>query len=307
MLGTQSSSPSVSGSFLPRRRFGRTGLDVSALGLGAGAIGDGDLDEREVEALVLGALDLGVNLIDTARSYGESEARIGRILRGRRDRVVLSTKVGYGVDGVADWTGEAVRRGIDEALARLGTTWIDVVHLHSCAASVLTETDVPAALAAAVKAGKVRVAAYSGDNRDLDVALGLGVFGAIQTSLNLCDQRAAAAIERARRDGVAVIAKRPVANSPWRFAARPAGDEAEFYWVRWRGLGLDRGDLAWDELAIRFAAHFPGVSSAIVGTRRLDHLARNVALVSRGPLPEERFRAVRARFDERGHGWPGRV
>jgi aryl-alcohol dehydrogenase-like predicted oxidoreductase len=301
------SSVSSSGSSLPRRRFGRTGLEVSALGLGAGAIGDLVADEREIEALVLGALDLGITLIDTARSYGASEERLGRILRGRRDRVVLSTKVGYGIDGVADWTGEAVRRGIDEALERLGTTWIDIVHLHSCPSSVLTETDVPAALAAAQKAGKIRVAAYSGDNRDLDVALGLGVFGSIQTSLNLCDQRAAAAIERARRDGVAVIAKRPVANAPWRFDQRPVGDEAEYYWVRWRGLGLDPGDLAWDELAIRFAAHFPNVASAIVGTRRLDHLARNVAAVARGPLPEDRFRAVRSRFEERGHGWPGRV
>jgi len=307
VLTARVSSVSSSGSTLPRRRFGRTGLEVSALGLGAGAIGDAALDEREVEALVLGALDLGVTLIDTARSYGASEERLGRILRGHRDRVVLSTKVGYGVDGVADWTGEAVSRGIDEALVRLDTTWLDIVHLHSCPAQVLTETDVAAALEAAVEAGKVRVAAYSGDNRDLDTALGLGVFGAIQTSLNLCDQRAVAAIDRARRTGVAVIAKRPVANAPWRFERRPVGDEAEPYWVRWRGLGIDPGDLAWDELAIRFAAHYPGVSSAIVGTRRLDHLARNAALVVRGPLPEDRFHAVRSRFEERGHGWPGRV
>ena len=307
MLATPLHATPITGSTLPRRRLGRTGLEVSALGLGAGQIGDLSLDEREVEALVLGALDLGITLIDTARSYGASEARLGRILRGRRDRVVLSTKVGYGVDGVADWTGEAVRRGIDEALARLETSWIDVVHLHSCPAEVLTGTDVVAALEQAVRAGKVRVAAYSGDNGDLDAALALGVFGAIQTSLNLCDQRSVAAIDRARRAGVAVIAKRPVANAPWRFDARPVGDECEPYWVRWRGLGLDPGGLAWDELAIRFAAHFPGVTAAIVGTRSLSHLAANAAHVARGALPEERVRAVRGRFEERGFGWAGRV
>jgi aryl-alcohol dehydrogenase-like predicted oxidoreductase len=289
------------------RPFGRTPLTVSALGLGAGQIGDPMLDEREVEALVLGALDLGVTLIDTARSYGLSEQRLGRILRGRRQRVVLSTKVGYGIDGVTDWTAEAVRRGVDEALVRLGTDWLDVVHLHSCPAAILTGSDVVAALEQCVRAGKVRVAAYSGDNADLDVAMSLGVFGAIQTSLNLCDQRAAAAIERARRAGVAVIAKRPLANAPWRFEARPVGDEAEPYWVRWRGLGIDAGGLPWDELAIRFAAHYPGVAAAIVGTRRLEHLARDAAMVARGPLPDDRFRAIRSRFDERGYAWAGRT
>jgi aryl-alcohol dehydrogenase-like predicted oxidoreductase len=304
---TSSSSFASSSTSLPVRPLGTTALEVAALGLGGGQIGDPQLDDREVEALVLGALDLGVTLIDTARSYGDCEARLGRILRGRRDRVVLSTKVGYGISGVTDWTGEAVRRGIDEALVRLATDWIDLVHLHSCPAAVLTGTDVVAALDAAVRAGKVRVAAYSGDNVDLDVAMSLGVFGAIQTSLNLCDQRAATAIDRARRAGVGVIAKRPVANAPWRFDHRPVGDECEPYWVRWRGLGLDPGGMAWDELAIRFAAHFPGVGAAIVGTRSLDHLARNAALVARGPLPDDRFRAVRGRFDERGYGWAGRV
>jgi aryl-alcohol dehydrogenase-like predicted oxidoreductase len=292
------------------RSFGGTGLRAPALGLGAGPLGDPALDEAEAEALVLGAIDLGVTLVDTARSYGRSEERLGRILGARRalrDRVIVSTKVGYGIDGVADWTGEAVRRGVDEALVRLRTEWLDVVHLHSCPAAVLTGTDVVAALEQAVRAGKVRVAAYSGDNADLDVALSLGVFGAIQTSFNLCDQRSASAIGRARRAGVAVIAKRPVANAPWRFDRRPCGDECEPYWVRWRGLGLDPGELPWDELAIRFAAHYPGVTTAIVGTRRLDHLRRNASLVDRGPLPEDRFRAIRARFEERGHGWPGRT
>ncbi len=292
---------------LPLRPLGTTGLQVSALGLGCGAIGDPALDDREVAALLDGALELGVNVFDTARSYGESEARLGRLLRGRRDQVVLSTKVGYGIAGVPDWSGEAVRRGVDEALVRLGTDVIDVVHLHSCPAEVLVGSDVVAALDGAVRAGKVRVAAYSGDNADLDVALGLGVFGAVQTSLNLCDQRAVRVLDRARRAGVAVIAKRPVANAPWRFVDRPVGDECEPYWVRWRGLGLDPGDVAWDELAIRFTAHLRGVSTAVVGTRRLAHLRRNAEHVARGPLPAERVHGIRSRFDERGYAWPGRV
>lgn len=96
---------------LAPRPFGTTGLSVSPLGLGAGEIGDPALDDREVEALLRAAVELGVTLIDTARSYGRSEERIGRFLAPVRDQVVLSTKVGYGVDGVPDWTGECIRRG----------------------------------------------------------------------------------------------------------------------------------------------------------------------------------------------------
>src|SRR5690606_2023592 len=95
------------------------------------------LDEAEGGQLLNAVPDLGVGLIDTARSYGLSEERIGRHLCGRRDEFVLSTKVGYGVDGVEDWTPRCVRLGIEAARARLATDVIDIVHLHSCDAVTL--------------------------------------------------------------------------------------------------------------------------------------------------------------------------
>src|ERR1700712_4330280 len=105
---------------LVARAFGRSGpaaqLQVSPLGLGAGELGAAGLDDREVEQLLRTAVELGVTLIDTARSYGLSEERIGRHLRPVRDQIVLSTKVGYGVDGVPDWTAECIRRGVERAL-----------------------------------------------------------------------------------------------------------------------------------------------------------------------------------------------
>src|SRR5438552_3717648 len=99
------------------RLLGQTGISVSPVALGCGALGDARLGEREAVRLVLGALELGVNLFDSARSYGLSEERLGRFLRGRE--VVRSTKGGYGIDGVADWSPEAIRLGIDAALERL--------------------------------------------------------------------------------------------------------------------------------------------------------------------------------------------
>jgi aryl-alcohol dehydrogenase-like predicted oxidoreductase len=308
---------------LSMRAFGRTGLSVSALGLGAGEIGGATLDERDVEALLRTAVDCGVTLIDTARSYGLSEERIGRFMAPVRDAVVMSTKVGYGVDGVADWTGECVRLGIDQALGRLATDRIDIVHLHSCPIEVMARGDVVTALHDAKRAGKIRCAAYSGDNEALAWAVASGQFDSVQLSWNLCDQHAAAVIVRAREAGLGVIAKRPLANAPWRFADRPEGREAELYWVRWRELGFDArsgfvggdgfaggaGSLprAFDELAVRFAAHFAGVSSAIVGTQQIPHLCHNAELVARGALPEPLVAAVRDRFQTIGAAWPARI
>src|SRR3954447_2022124 len=103
---------------MDKRSFGNTGISVPVLGFGAGHIGDPALSEEEVGRLLHGALDLGVTLIDTARSYGLSEERIGKHLSHRRKDFVLSTKVGYSVPGVADWTGPVITAGVDAALGR---------------------------------------------------------------------------------------------------------------------------------------------------------------------------------------------
>jgi aryl-alcohol dehydrogenase-like predicted oxidoreductase len=293
---------------MDHRPFGRTGLTVPRLGFGAGHVGDPALAEAEVERLLHGALDLGVTLIDTARSYGLSEERIGRHLAGRRDEVVLSTKIGYGIPGYDDWTGPVITAGVEAALGRLRTDRIDIVHLHSCPLAVLERGEVVAALQAAVTAGKVRVAAYSGDNAPLDWAIASGAFGSVETSVNLVDQRS---IERslpaAAERGLGVIAKRPAANAPWRYGDRPAAEDVALYWERWKALGLDPGPYGWTELALRFAAFQDGVHCAIVGTSRLEHLRENADQVAKGPLPAETVAAIRAAFRAQGAGWEGQI
>jgi aryl-alcohol dehydrogenase-like predicted oxidoreductase len=253
-------------------------------------------------------VDLGVGLIDTARSYGLSEERIGRHLGHRREELVLSTKVGYGVPGYEDWTAECVSAGVDLALSNLRTDVIDVVHLHSCPRGTLERNGVAEALGRAVAAGKVRVAAYSGEGEALDFAVASGSFGSIQTSVNVVDQRSSdTAVARARELGMGVIGKRALANAVWRIAGA-SGDEAiATYRRRWETLDLDLGSLPPDETALRFAAFVPGVSSVLVATRRVEHLVANLAALARGPLSDETQNAIRARFRERGGDWPGVV
>jgi len=291
-----------------RRPFGNSGLTVPILGFGAGGVGDPSLSESDAGALLNSVVDLGLGLIDTARSYGLSEERIGRHLGARRGELVLSTKVGYGVPGYADWTAECVSAGVDLALSNLRTDVIDVVHLHSCPRETLERNGVAEALGRAVAAGKVRVAAYSGEGEALDFAVASGHFGSIQTSVNVVDQRSSdTAVALARERGMGVIGKRALANAVWRTAGPSADEAIATYRRRWESLELDFGPLSPDEAALRFAAFVPGVSTVLVATRRVEHLVANLAALARGPLPDEMQSAVRARFRERGGDWPGVV
>jgi len=287
------------------RALGATGLMVSELGLGAGPLGDPDLDDEAATRLIRAAVDLGVTLIDTAPSYGRSEVRIGAALRGLRSRVVLSTKLGYGVPGVPDWTGPCITAGVDAALARLGTAWLDIAHLHSCPRDVLERGDVVEALEGAVRAGKVRVPAYSGDGDALAWAIDSGRFGAVQCSVSLADQRALdAAIPRANQRGVGVLAKRPLANFAWRHADRPDAPDRAAYWERLRAMELPPPGVDPAEYALRFVLAQP-ISAALVGTTDLAHLGAAVESAARGPLDDAALAHARETFRRHDRGWDG--
>ncbi len=289
---------------MEQRAFGRTGLTVSVLGLGTGYLGDAALPDNDVQQLLNRALDAGITLIDTARAYGLSEDRIGRFLSTRRKEFVLSTKVGYGIEGYPDWTYSCVEAGIDEALRLLQTDYIDIVHLHTCGLQVLQQGGPLQALEEAVQKGKVRVAAYSGENEELEWAVNSGRFASVQHSVSICDQRV---IDRTLpheiEKGLGIIAKRPVANTPWRFAECPRGDYAEEYWWRWKTMDLDPRGLDWQELALRFSAFTQGVHSCIVGTRKIEHMLRNIAIIEKGPLPADQYNEIHDAFHQNDPGW----
>ena len=290
-----------------QRAFGNTGLTVSALGLGAVQVGEPEVTEAEAGRLLNRALDLGVTLIDTARGYGLSEERVGRHLSGRRDDFVLSSKGGYGVEGVPDWTPESIRQGVERALRVLRTDHIDIFHLHSPPLEVARQGDLLQALDDARQAGHIRVTAYSGENEALAWAVESGRFGSVQTSVNIVDQWSLHhALPTARARGLGVIGKRPVANVAWRFAERPVGEYAEVYWERLQAAQLDLGDDP-TALALRFSAFAPGVDSVITGTRSLQNLERNVQILQAGPLPQEALAPIQAAWATHGAAWSGQV
>jgi aryl-alcohol dehydrogenase-like predicted oxidoreductase len=289
-----------------RRPFGNSGLQVPALGFGAMQIGDPQLDEGRVGRLLNHVLDAGLTLIDTARSYSLAEERIGRHLARRRDEFVLSTKVGYGVAGVPDWTYECILRGVDDARARLRTDVIDIVHLHSCALATLEAGAVTSALARCREEGKIRVAAYSGDDAPLRYALASGQFDAVQASVNICDQQALTLLQHAQPLGT--IAKRSLAGRPWvgAFSGDPVHDEYRRRFATLReSLGVTPA--SWDEFALRFAAFAPGVDCVIVGGIDATNVDRNVAAVGKGALAAEHTNALRQMFEAHAGDWRGLV
>jgi len=286
------------------RDFGNTGFKVSVLGYGAGMLGNDHLSEKGAEQLLNRIVDLGLTLIDTARGYGISEERIGKHLQHRRHEIILSTKVGYGIPSHPDWTYECVQSGVEEALRRLRTDYIDIVHLHSCPRNILEARGSLRALEDAVASGKVRVAAYSGENEALDWAVNSRRFGSVEHSVNICDQRVIdGALELAATRGLGIIAKRPIANAPWRFLECPKGEYVEEYWWRWKTMNPDTRGLEWQELAIRFSAFTPGVSSCIVGTTQIGHVLENIRCIENGPLDGDHISLIRKAFRENDPGW----
>jgi len=290
------------------RALGNTGLNVTPMGFGAMHLNDQRVSEAEAGRLLNQVLDLGVNLIDTARGYGLSEERIGRHLAHRRHEYVLSTKVGYGIAGVPDWTYACIVAGVEAALARMRCDYLDIAHLHSCPLPVLEQGEVITALEDCARAGKLRVVAYSGDNAELDWSIACGRFGAVQTSINICNQQSIPArLSQLKGNGIGVIAKRPLAGAVWNSNQRPDSYCEAHYWDRWKTMDLDPQGLSWNDLALRFCAYLPGVTSCIVGTGKIDHFKSNTITLAQGPLDAALQLSIQETFVRHDDGWVGLI
>ena len=148
-----------------QRKLGTQGLTVSCLGLGCmgmtWAYGT-DRNEAEAIATIHEAIDLGVNLLDTAEVYGPftNEELVGKAVRGHREHVVIATKFGFVFDEAgritaADSRPDHIREVVNASLKRLGTDYIDLLYQHRVDPAVAIE-DVVGTMAELVRAGKVR-------------------------------------------------------------------------------------------------------------------------------------------------------
>ena len=182
---------------LPRRRLGASGLEAGAVGLGCmgmtWAYNAHERDDARSVRVIRRALDLGMDLIDTADMYGPftNEEVVGRALADRRDEAVLATKVGLVVEDratfkmVRDGSPEHVREGIDASLGRLGVDHVDLWQLHRVDEKVPVE-ETWGAMAEAVAAGKTRAIGMSEATvEELERAHAIHPVASVQSELSL--------------------------------------------------------------------------------------------------------------------------
>jgi aryl-alcohol dehydrogenase-like predicted oxidoreductase len=285
----------MSAQAVPRRPLGRTGLEVSALGLGTVKLGrDRGVryatearvpTDEEAFALLRVCAELGVTLIDTAPAYGVSEERLGAMLWSIRPRDIwqICTKAGETFDPDAaggptsryDFTPEGVRASVEGSLRRLRTDAVDILLLHFPGSNdmderVLSEGRVQGVLEALRREGKARaVGASIGTAGGAALALrgdagrGLPPLDVVMVNYNALDRESASWITEGADRGVGVLVKKPLASG-----RAPGSSLREVL-----GLG--------------------GVSAAIVGTTSPDHLRENARWASGSTPPgfaEERAR-----------------
>lgn len=298
---------------MERRRLGRTDMDVSSLGFGGSEIGYESVSQAAATRLLNAALDAGLNVIDTAECYVDSETLIGAAIRSRRHEVFLFTKCGHPRGfGAGDWRPASLLKSIERSLERLHTDAVDLVQLHSCSEVELRRGDAIGALETARERGMTRYIGYSGDGGAARFAVESGRFDTLQISLSIADQEAIdGALPLAWRRGIGVIAKRPLANTAWRTGKKPASGYHHEYWRRLRALDYDflRAPLSESvATALRFTLSLDGVHTAIVGTTNPERWPQNAALLDRGPLPKAELDAIRRRWRAvASAGWTGQT
>ncbi|QCW78110.1 aldo/keto reductase [Streptomyces sp. S6] len=252
------------------RTLGGTGIEVSAHCLGTmmfGAVGNPDHDDSV--RIIHAALDAGINFVDTADMYssGESEIIVGKALKGRRDDVVLATKVHFPMGEGPNRGGNSRRwivKEVEESLRRLGTDWIDLYQIHRPDHTTDIEETL-SALTDLVRQGKIRTFGCSTfpaeeivESHVAAERRGLGRFRTEQPPYSIL----ARGIEKSvlpvcRRYGMGVLTWSPLASG--------------FLTGRYRRGGtIDLSTLP--ELAVAFPIAHPAVTSVIIGPRTMDQL-----------------------------------
>ena len=293
------------------RPLGRTGLAVSAVGYGAWGIGGtlwiGADDAQSLRALHR-AVDLGINFIDTAFDYGHghSETLVGRLVRERRQPVLVATKIPPknrvwpaqpGVPVSECFPADHIVSFTERSLKNLGLDHVDLMQLHTWHDEYLDQDGWRDALTGLKRAGKARFLGLSVSDHDPGSAMravASGIFDTVQVIFNIFDPSPARALLPACREkGVGVLARVPFDEGALTGAITPettfpkedfrnqyfAGDRKRQVHERVQALRGLLGEEAatLPELALRFCLSHDAVSTVIPGMRRISSVEANAA------------------------------
>lgn len=277
---------------LPQRPLGRIDRRVSLLGLGMAPLGFGGTSAAEAAALVNEAIDLGVTYIDVAPSYNDAEAKLGPVMRRRRDKVFLVTKV-------RAQTKEGVLREVRQSLRRMQTDYVDAVHLHNLGDFDMKQTfgspdGAFAGLKAAKAAGYLRYFGISGHMRPgrFVEALNTGEIDLVMVALNFVDrftynfEETVLPVAQRHRAGVAAMKVLGGAVGMRYSPPQPAMLASHY------------------RDAIRYALSLPGVSTLVIGVKDREELRQAVTTVQNAtPLSAEEEKRILARGKELAPRW----
>lgn len=295
------------------RQLGRTGLRVSAVALGTVELGmdygipSGDHrlpSAAQATALLHRALDLGVNLIDTAPAYGESERRIGAALAGRRSEYLIATKIANPPD---DLHGDRLRAWVEASLAAslraLRTDRIDLLQIHSATLETIRRGELTMILVKLRDTGFVRaIGATTYGLEAARAALDDGRYDALQVAYSPLDRRLEDSVLPALHDGgVDVIARSVLLKGALTSRAEHLPDAlAELRRAVGRLADIAaKAHLTLPALAYRYVLAHPAVATALVGTSRIEELEEICQQTESGGLPPETRDAVRmVRLDD---------
>ena len=237
--------------------------------------------------IIHAALDRGVDLIDTAPAYGEAEALLGRALEGRRDQVVLATKVmtqtpdGVGLEDEA--LAHHMRESLNTSLRLLRTDCVDLWQIHQVDDALLAQADIVAeAFAAAKQTGKTRCVGASTYGADLPLkALASNLFDTLQVGYSVLDQRQAdRCFSLAVQKGIGIIARSVLLQG----ALTERGDYLPdpLTPLRERSQQFRRlvaealPDWTPAQVALAFALNQSHIASVLVGVRTVEELEQNL-------------------------------
>lgn len=269
------------------RPFGKTGVQVSALGFGAMRL---PRDEEAAVKLIHKALELGVNYVDTAPGYlnGLSEQFVGTALQGRREQVYLATKNPIENASGADW-----RKRLDASLERLRTDYIDFYHMWSISWDVYTQRIIgrngPLEEARKAQAeGIIKHLCFSVHDKPENIIklIDTGEFETMLCQYNLLDRANEGAIEHAYKRGMGIAIMGPIGGG--RLATPTSAI----------GQVVRSGAVGTPEVALRFVLSNPYVSVALSGMTTIAMIEENARVASmEEPLSEAERRAVIASLD----------
>ena len=287
---------------LPKRTLGRTGLEVTQLGFGTALRlkPEDNFGEADAEAMLHAVLDAGINFIDTAPDYGESEERIGRYISQRREEYYLATKCGCNIDEEGTrqdpghlWTADRLRRNIDQSLVRMKTDYVDLLQMHNPAVEEVEAGKLIEVLEGIREAGMARFIGVSSTAPHLMSFAHTGAFEAFQVPYSALERTHEEMIQQVADAGAGMIVRGGIAQGSRSQEAR---------WEMWERAGLSElaGDMNRYEFVLRFTLTHPACQTTIVGTTHQDHLRSNVASALAGPLPQAVYEEAKERLAQMG-------